>query len=270
MVHRENPINMKSIFEDSHVTAASCTGLGEPRDVSFVANIDGSEQFYVEFLPERFDSSRPHHLLIALHGHGADRWQYANETRGECQAARDLAGRYGMIYVSPDYRAPTSWMGPLAEADLLQIIADLRVKYAIGKVILVGGSMGGTSALTFSALHPELIAGVCSQNPMANHLEFTGFQDAISESFGGGKKEIPGEYKKRSAEYWPEKLEMPVGITTGGKDDIVPPESALRLVNVLRQMGRKVFLIHREEADHATDYADTADCLDFVLKASLS
>jgi dipeptidyl aminopeptidase/acylaminoacyl peptidase len=255
--------------KQSSATSNPSVALTSPREVSFRSLLDDSEQLYVELLPEAFDEKAEHHLLIALHGHGADRWQYATDPRDECRAARDVAALYNMIYVSPDYRATTSWMGSAAEVDLLQIIQELRAKYEIGKVVLVGGSMGGSSALTFTALHPHLIAGVCSQNPMVNHLEFAGFQEAISESFGGSKRDIPKEYKRRSAEYWPERLTMPVGVTTGGKDDIVPPDSALRLVHVLTEMGRPVFLIHREETAHETDYADTAACLEFVLKASL-
>ena len=67
-----------------------------------------------------------------------------------------------MIYVSPDYRAKTSWMGPKAEADVVQIIRDLKKRHRIGRVFITGGSMGGTAALTFAALHPDLVAGVAS------------------------------------------------------------------------------------------------------------
>ena len=43
-----------------------------------------------------------------------------------------------MLFVSPDYRAKTSWMGPWAEADLLQIMGVLKSRFRIGKVILCG------------------------------------------------------------------------------------------------------------------------------------
>ena len=63
----------------------------------------------------------PHDLLVALHGHGSDRWQFIRDGRDECRGTREAAARHGAILVSPDYRAPTSWMGPKAEADLVQI-----------------------------------------------------------------------------------------------------------------------------------------------------
>ena len=72
--------------------------LGPPVDVSFTAKLDGTEQHYVIRLPKHFDVNQPHSLLIALHGHGSDRWQFINDARDECRAARDAAAKYQLIY----------------------------------------------------------------------------------------------------------------------------------------------------------------------------
>ncbi len=238
----------------------------QPQDVTFQAKCDGTRQRYVVLLPEGFDAEKPHHLLVALHGHGSDRWQFANSPRDECRVTRDVAAAGRMIFVSPDYRAKTSWMGPKAEADVLQIIEALKDKYKVGKVIVAGGSMGGSSALSFAAMHPELVDGVVSMNGTANHLEYENFQEAIRESFGGGKAHIPAEYKRRSAEYWPERLTMPIGITAGGKDTSVPPTSVLRLADVLKKIGRPVLVVYRENEGHRTNYADGKQTLDFIIQ----
>jgi pimeloyl-ACP methyl ester carboxylesterase len=243
--------------------------MSATNEVAFAAAIDGTPQGYVQMLPEGFEPSKDYHVLIALHGHGSDRWQYVRDQRDECRAARDMADKWKMIFISPDYRAKTSWMGPKAEADLVQIIARLRREYRVGRVFLVGGSMGGSAALTFAALHPDLVAGVCSENGTANHLEYDQFQDAIAASFGGTKRELPLEYKKRSAEYWPEVLRMPIAITAGGKDTLVPAQSVLRLASVLNKLGRPVLVIYREQGGHQTDYADTMAALEFVIATTL-
>jgi pimeloyl-ACP methyl ester carboxylesterase len=122
----------------------------KPEEISFTSSLDQTEQRYVLLLPSKFRSDEPHDLLIALHGHGSDRWQFVKQERGECKASRDFATKHNMIFVSPDYRAKTSWMGPKAEADLVQIIRELREKHRICRVFLCGGSMGGTSALAFT------------------------------------------------------------------------------------------------------------------------
>ena len=98
----------------------------EPVDLVFTADCDGSTEHAVELLPPDFDPAARHDLLIALHGHGADRWQFIREARDECRGTREAAARHGAILLSPDYRAPTSWMGPKAEADLVQIIAAAK------------------------------------------------------------------------------------------------------------------------------------------------
>lgn len=241
------------------------TRAAEPVDLAFTADCDGSTEHVVELLPPDFDTA-PHDLLIALHGHGADRWQFIREARDECRGTREAAARHGAILLCPDYRAPTSWMGPKAEADLVQIIAAAKERHRIGRVFVCGGSMGGTGALTFAALHPDLVDGVCSLNGTANLVDYGRFLDAIAASFGGTKEEVPEEYRKRSAEFHAEGLTMPVALTTGGRDEIVPPESVLRLHQSLTALGRPVLLLHRPDRGHDTDLADTTAALDFLFR----
>jgi pimeloyl-ACP methyl ester carboxylesterase len=156
-------------------------------------------------------------------------------------------------------------MGPAAEADVLQIIEEYRKQYAPKRVIIAGGSMGASSALTFAALHPEAVDGVVAMNGIANHIEYANFQDAIGASFGGGKKEKLEEYKKRSAEYWPERLTMPIALTVGSADESTPPQSVIRLANVLTVLGRDVLLIQKPGGKHETNYEDACTILEYVI-----
>ena len=245
---------------------AFCAVGSKPADRAFKAGTDGSHQRYLELLPPDFDPAKAHDLVLVLHGHGADRWQFINDPRDECRGVRDVATRFRLIVASPDYRAKTSWMGPLAEADVVQIIAELKQRHKVGRVFVAGASMGATAALTFTALHPDLVAGVCSLNGTANLLEYNGFQEAINAAFGGGKSDVPNEYKKRSAELWPWRFTMPVAFTTGGNDVVVPPQSVLRLVGELKKAGRKVLSIHREVGVHSTNYDDTCAAMEFMLR----
>ncbi len=233
-------------------------------DIAFKARMDGTEQRYVILLPKNFDASLPVDLLIALHGHGSDRWQFVRDNRAECKGARDVAAERGMVFVSPDYRAKTSWMGPAAEADMLQILESLRNRFRVRNVVLSGGSMGATSALLFAALHPDVVDGVVALNGTANILEYEGFSDAIAASYGGSRTDKPDFYRQRSAEFFPERLTMPVASTTGGKDSIVPPDSTLRLLAKLKQQGTPTLSLHRPEGGHETNYDDTVAAFRFV------
>lgn len=247
-----------------HTPVAAVVGV-VTQDVSFTAQCDGTEQKYVLLRPPGFAPDASHDVLIALHGHGSDRWQFVRDRREECRAARDFAFEHGMLYVAPDYRASTSWMGPKAEADVAQIIAELKRGHHIARVFVCGGSMGGAASLAFAVLRPELVDGVASMNGTANFVEYDNFQDAIRESFGGTRTEVLIEYRKRSAEFWPEKLTMPVGLAVSGKDTAVPPQSVLRLADAIKARGGKVLLIYREGLGHATQYADARAILAFML-----
>ena len=236
-----------------------------PGDVTFTSGTDGTEQRYVVLLPDRFDVYVPHDVLIALHGHGSDRWQFVTDKRPECQGARDVAARRKMIFVSPDYRAKTSWMGPAAEADLLQLLDELNSRFRIRDVVISGGSMGGTSALAFAAMHPDCVDGVVALNGTANLIEYANFTDAIAESYGGTKKENLEIYRERSAELFPERLTMPVAATTGGNDALVPPDSTLRLLAALKRQGTPALSIHQPDGGHETNYDDTVAAFQFVF-----
>lgn len=237
-------------------------------DQTFRADVDQSEQKYVMMTPRGFKPDQPVSVLIALHGHGSDRWQFVQQKRGECRATRDVAAAKKMILVTPDYRATTSWMGAEAEADVLQIIQILKKKYKVERVILCGGSMGGTGALTFTALRRDLIDGVVSLNGTANLVEYTRFQNAIAESFGGSKSQVPAEYRKRSAEFFPKQFSMPFAASTGGRDKTVPADSVLRLISDVRKNNDHVLNIHRPDGGHETSYKDTRRALEFVIAAS--
>lgn len=252
----------------THCQADDTTKFVSVLEKTFVADHDMTQQKYVVLTPPGLNAKSPVSVLITLHGHGSDRWQFVRQTRGECRAAREVALEHKMLMVSPDYRASTSWMGPAAEADMVQLIQILHNNYNVERVILSGGSMGGTGALTFTVLHPELIDGVVSLNGTANLVQYERFQDAIAASFGGTKDNTPDEYRKRSAEFFPMKLTMPLACTTGGKDEVVPAESVLRLLEQVRKHNSKVLSIHQPDGGHSTTYADTNQAFEFVIQAS--
>lgn len=235
-------------------------------DHAFVSDFDGSEERYVLLLPKPLASPDGASLLVMLHGHGSDRWQCIRQDRDECRAVRDMAQRFGLVLLLPDYRAATSWMGPAAEADLRQILDEWKERHHPEKVILAGGSMGGASALTFSALHPDLVQGVLAMNGIANHVEYTGFQDAIAESFGGTKDTVPEEYIRRSAELQATSLRMPVALTAGGKDTVTPSDSIVRLAEKLRGQNTDTLLLLSPEGGHDTNYADACEALGWLFE----
>lgn len=261
-----------AVIGDSSILSAATLAL--PADVSFTAECDGTTQLYSRLLPTDFDASRTYDILIALHGHGSTRSQYASSTLWqECIATRDIAAKNDMIMICPDYRATTSWMNAAAEADMVQIIQNLKSQYHVGKVVVTGGSMGGTGSLTFTALHPNLVDGVCSVNGLAN---FVGFESsnsdllpAIAASFGGTYEKISAEYAKRSAINSPGSFTMPMAITAGGADTTVPAQSVLQLYDTVKNTNpknSKTVSVYRPTTGHSTSYVDNAVALEYVIQ----
>ncbi len=235
------------------------------KSIQFKA-FDGSLERYLEYAPPTFDESKTTTLFIILHGHGSDCEQGFSGKNAEFRAFNDVAETHNAIVVSPDYRAKTSWMGPAAEKDLVQIIEEQKAKRRIDRVVLSGGSMGASSTFSFIALHPELIDGAIACNGTANHIEYENFQDAISTSFGGSKSEVPQEYKNRSGEYFPERfLGIKIAVTLGGQDTVVPPDSARRLASAIQKLGGEVLVIDRPEIGHWTNYDDSFEAASYVF-----
>ncbi len=258
-----------ALFSAGELAAQEAVPNPRVKDTSFVSRHDGSTQQYVVVLPPQFRPEKPVSVLFALHGHGSDRWQFVTQDRGECRAARDAAAAHGMLFVSPDYRAKTSWMGPAATADMIQIIDELHQNYRVDRIIVSGGSMGGTAALALTAMHPELIDGVVCLNGTANMLEYEGFSEAIAAAYGGKKSETEETYRVRSAELFPEKFSMPVAFTSGGKDTLVPPASVLRLAESIQKHHSACLLLHRADGGHDTNYEDSMKAFEFVLEKSV-
>ena len=82
-----------------------CHGaLSQPKDIAFKAEVDGTEQYYVEMLPADFEQNKKYDLVIGLHGHGSDRQQFATGEFGEADAFREFASKYNMIAVRRNIR----------------------------------------------------------------------------------------------------------------------------------------------------------------------
>ena len=73
------------------LSAATAFTQSRIEDVPFIAKCDGTTQNYVVIYPDGFDAEKPCDLLIALHGHGSDRWQFVKSDFDEARASRDAA-----------------------------------------------------------------------------------------------------------------------------------------------------------------------------------
>ncbi len=220
---------------------------------TFVSSWDGSTQ---TFLEKKFQAAEGDaQQLIVVYLHGAASHQDQGMTAGiyENSFARwgeELALR-SALYICPEYRGG-SWMGPAAEADLRDILLQIRCSRPCGKMLLCGGSMGGTSALIFASRHPNDVDGVYAMCPATDVVEmFSKFPEQFTASYGGSPSEVPEVYAERCSRNFADRLSLlPIFLIHGSNDIVIPVEHSRLLVEKLREQGARFRYIELAGGDH--------------------
>lgn len=250
--------------------------LPPPLRESHLCTVDGSRWPYLIEAPEGGVRA----ILVYLHGH------YADETQGMTEGSyNDAFGKLrrecrtrGIAYVSAWYGGNT-WMGPVAEAGLADLIGVLRARWPGQPVYLCGGSMGGSSTLVFAARRPELLAGAIALCPAADiesYYDFAAGSEnptlqniaaAIALHYQAGESALREELAARSALRHAERLTMPLYLAHGSADALIPVEATRRLSQRLTALGRPVKYVEIDGGDHDSPVTqmDWPAALDWVL-----
>lgn len=232
-----------------------------PERLTFNCTADGSRWPYLVQIPQ----GEPTALLLNLHGHYSDEWQgMTEEIYGDAfgRVRRECLARQ-WVYVCPWYGG-NSWMGPLAEAGMVDLIAALRERWPEVPLYLQGGSMGGSSALVFAVRQPQLLAGVIALCPAADVEQYydwccqraeqnatlENISDAIYTHYAAAGHDFHTELRRRSALRHGERLTMPVYLRHGNADALIPVEWTRQLAEKLRELGRKVVYEEVDGGDH--------------------
>lgn len=150
-----------------------------PQVLTFLSDVDDTDQPYGLYLPKQFDPSRKYPLVISLHGAGSNhrlnlRRVFGKGNRpGETDAE---ATRYfpplrdvNYIVASPLSRGTMGYQG-IAEKDVYDVLADVKKRFPIdeNRIYLTGLSMGGGGTLWLGLTRPDVwaaIAPVCAAVP---------------------------------------------------------------------------------------------------------
>lgn len=221
--------------------------------ITYTSAFDGSEDWAL-FLPG--DPAR--NTVVYLHGSfsGADQIFTRKDVRA-FWLTRIREGRHPLLSVN---LRGTSYMSPAATADLTDLLAYCRKELGCRRFVLLGGSGGASSAMAYAVLHPAKIDGVVAMGmcDILQRLDFARKSDhpvlqrlakAVFAAYGGSPEEKPELYQARSVLAHIDRLTMPVVLTMGEKDRLIPVAETRKIAAAMK--GKSNFVYHEiANGDH--------------------
>jgi pimeloyl-ACP methyl ester carboxylesterase len=239
--------------------------------IAFTSGLDGNPDWAVLSPPAKGND-----YVVFLHGHGSlgDQIFVRPDIRDLWVPA---ITKHNLGILGANIRA-NSWMSPQAAYDLAGLIGWLKSEKKARNIILVGGSMGGTSALIFAGLHPELLDGVvslCPASDLSTYLPFCQLSrtqkpvlgqiaDTIIQQYAGTPEQNPDVYARHNAVTNAHKLKMPVTVVQAAGDQVIPVEQARAFAQQLS--GKMTFrYLELTAGHHDSAIPEFPSSLDWVL-----
>jgi pimeloyl-ACP methyl ester carboxylesterase len=214
--------------------------------ITYRSAVDGAEDWAL-FLP----GDRSKNTIVYLHGSfsSADQIFTRKDVR-EFWLTRIQAGGHPLLSVN---LRGTAYMSPAATADLTDLLRYCHDELGCQRFVLLGGSGGASSAMAYAVLHPAKIHGVIamgmcdilarldfarkSENPVLQKLATTVFA-----AYGGTPEEKPDLYQARSVLAHTDRLTMPVILTMGENDQLIPVAETRKIAAAMK--GKSNFVYH--------------------------
>ena len=206
--------------------------------ITYQSAVDGKEDWAL------FSPGDPaNNTIVYLHGSFFSGDQIFTRKDVRCfWLSRILAGRHPLLSIN---MRGTSYMSPPATRDFTDLLDNCRREGLLRKVVLLGGSGGASSAIAYACLHPERIDGVIAMGmcdifarlDFARKSEIPVLQSlakTVFEVYGGTIEEKPELYRERSALIHADKLTMPIVLTIGEKDALIPVAETRKLAEALK------------------------------------
>ncbi len=234
--------------------------------LNYRSQFDGFEDWAIIYPRKKNDT-----WIVCIHGHGSNGDQlYVRPDIRDRWLPKFLDLGFGIL--TPNLRN-NAWMSPTAALDLHDLFTFLRLEFNARRFILASGSMGGTSNLIYPILYPQDISAVvalCPATDLASYYHWcrqnnTGVLKEIADAIESAYAGPPGLYEKHSTLTHCELLTMPVYISHGSDDQVIPVNQSRNLAN--KMAGVSTFKYEElPNGNHDTPLSFLPQALDWVLQ----
>ena len=242
-------IGEPNVVERLKVTAVTpVSGSAYPagtKRITYTSAFDGATDWAL-FLP----GDPRKNTIIYLHGSFSEADQiFTRKDVRDFWFTRIRRGGHGLLSVN---LRGTSYMSPAATADMTDLLVYCKDKLGCERFVLLGGSGGATSATAYAVLHPEKIHGVVAMGTcdILQRLEFARKSNSpvlqkiaatVFAAYGGSPEEKPDLYHARSVLAHADRLTMPVILTMGEADPLIPVAETRKIAAVMKEKSNFVY-----------------------------
>jgi len=207
----------------------------------------GEEMKYTLYVSSKVKPDVPAPLIVALHGLGGDsnfivrnRLVDLAEEGGYVVVGPmgyNVSGWYGSPVIALGNQQPRANLTELSELDVMTVLQIAKSQFNIdpSRVYLVGHSMGGAGAIFLGQKHAEQWAAIAAIAPAAFMMQ-------------RDQKDVLAPIKA---------AHLPVMITQGDADNVVPPVSTRTWNAALEELGMEHEYLEMAGRDHGTIIADS-------------
>jgi len=200
--------------------------------ISDEGDLDGLWQPYGVYVPTAYDGTTPTRTTYWMHWRGGDTHDAANVSP---RTMRDFGEDVDGLVVAPRGRGTSSWYVGRAQVDFQQVWDDALETFSIDedRVYVTGHSMGGWASYLLSILYPDRFAAALPYAGVPTQGLWAGcdFDPCFQGTNGGNAKD-----------QWTNPLlgnlrNVPIAISHGVLDELVPVTGAARQAETLTQLG---------------------------------
>ena len=214
----------------------------EARKITFLSEIDNSVQYFSVFHPTNHDPSKQYPVIFSLHGAGVEA-----EWMSDQYSSKEWA-----FLVFPTNRRPfgSDWQD-WGRLDFLEVMEQVKQRYNVDqeRFYLTGHSMGGQGVWHIGLHYPSLFAAIAPLAGWTNFQIYSPFTFQKSRMLTDPNLLLSRQramLDSNNLYFLPNAQHLPIIVTHGEKDKVVPPTHPRLYQEILNQLGFKV--LYREIA----------------------